>query len=184
VEFWFDEPMLPSTYHGQDCSLARALEVLGERWTLLVLRDAFYGVRRFSDFLAHLDLPRSVLSARLRGLVEAGVLERRPDPAHAGRHLYELTTTGKALWPAVYALRAWGERYASGEAGPRREFVHDRCGHPLSPVARCDACDCVPEPEHVLVEPVGGPGGNARTDPVAVGLRRSHRLLDVLPERP
>ena len=86
--------MLPSSYDGQDCSLARALEIVGERWTLLVLRDAFYGVRRFNDFLAHLDMPRTVLSNRLRSLVECGVMVKVPDPGHSGRWLYELTDEG------------------------------------------------------------------------------------------
>ena len=181
-KWWLHRRVLPSTYDKQDCSLARALEVVGERWTLLVLRDAFYGVRRFNDFLAHLDTPRTVLSSRLRTLVEAGLLERRPDPGHAGRHLYELTDAGQALWPAVYSLRAWGERYAAGDGGPRRVFSHDRCGQPLDEVARCATCDCLPEPEHVIVSPAGPPGPHARTDPVALGLLRPHRLLDMLPD--
>jgi DNA-binding HxlR family transcriptional regulator len=72
--------MLGRDYKRQDCSLARALEVVGERWTLLIVRDAFYGVRRFSDFQAHLDIPKAVLSERLGWLIENGVLQRRPDP--------------------------------------------------------------------------------------------------------
>ena len=75
--------MLGKDYERQDCSLARALEVIGERWTLLIVRDAFYGVRRFNDFHAHLDLPKAVLSARLSGLVEDGILARKPDPEHS-----------------------------------------------------------------------------------------------------
>src|SRR5690349_24929986 len=87
---------LGTDYAGQDCSLARALEVVGERWTLLVLRDCFFGVRRFSDLRAHLDISRAVLSARLADLVEAGLLARR-EPA-PGRVEYELTEQGLALW--------------------------------------------------------------------------------------
>ena len=115
--------MLPSSYDRQDCSLARALEIVGERWTLLVLRDAFYGVRRFNDFLAHLDVPRTVLSNRLRSLVDSGVMVKVPDRNHAGRWLYELTDDGMALWPALYALRSWGERHS----GRRTPDVHPRC---------------------------------------------------------
>lgn len=100
--------MLPKTYAGQeDCSIANALEVLGERWTLLIMRDAFYGVRRFNDFHAHLDAPRTVLSTRLQTLVGAGLLRREPDSLHAGRSLYELTDAGRALWAALFALGAW-----------------------------------------------------------------------------
>src|SRR5580692_8612913 len=105
--------MLGKDYQRQDCSLARALEVVGERWTLLIVRDAFYGVRRFNDFSGHLDAPRTVLSSRLRTLTDAGVLERKPDPEHAGRYLYELTKSGRGLWPAVYALSLWGAAFAT-----------------------------------------------------------------------
>jgi DNA-binding HxlR family transcriptional regulator len=178
---WLHESVLPRTYEKQDCSLARALEVVGERWTLLVLRDAFYGVRRFNDYLAHLDAPRTVLSMRLRALVDAGLLKRRPDPGHAGRHLYELTEAGRALWPALYALRTWGERHASGGTGPRRVFTHDECGQQLDHTAHCPTCGTIPDPKHVFVNPLGSPGRTARTDPVAQGLRQAHRLLDVLP---
>src|SRR6267142_2303076 len=122
ADFWFDGNMLPSSYNRQDCSLARALEIVGERWTLLVLRDGFYGVRRFNDFLAHLDMPRTVLSNRLRSLVESGVM---------------------VLWPALYALRSWGER----QSGRRpRMFTHDSCGTPLDPTARCETCGVLPAP--------------------------------------
>jgi DNA-binding HxlR family transcriptional regulator len=173
--------VLPSTYERQDCSLARALEVVGERWTLLVMRDAFYGVRRFNDFSAHLDAPRSVLSARLAALVEAGLLERRPDPDHGGRQLYEVTDKGKTLWPPLYALCAWGEAYAADDRELRRMFTHADCGERLDPTARCAACGVVPEPQDVMVLPLGNPGEGARTDPVAMGLREPHRLLDPLP---
>src|ERR1700677_4655748 len=103
--------MLGKSYDLQDCSLARALEVLGERWTLLIVRDAFYGVRRFSDFQNHLDVPRAVLSDRLAGLVEDGVLERRLDEERPGRHVYELTPAGRDLWPVLHSLLDWGGRH-------------------------------------------------------------------------
>ncbi|MFK0113798.1 winged helix-turn-helix transcriptional regulator [Streptomyces sp. NPDC091217] len=173
--------MLPSTYENQDCSLARALEIVGERWTLLVMRDAFYGVRRFNDFSAHLDAPRSVLSARLAALVDAGLLARLPDPEHGGRQLYEVTDKGKTLWPALYTLRAWGEAYAADDREPRRMFTHACCGEPLDPTARCAACDVVPEPQEIMVIPLEAPREGTRTDPVAVGLQEPHRLLDPLP---
>ncbi|MFC7728001.1 winged helix-turn-helix transcriptional regulator [Actinomadura keratinilytica] len=92
---------LGKDYARQDCAVARALEVVGERWTMLIIRDALYGVRRFSDFLARLDIPRAVLSQRLQSLVDAGVLEK------AG-HEYVITETGKELWPVVHALARWG----------------------------------------------------------------------------
>src|SRR5947208_10059655 len=105
--------MLGKDYERQDCAIARSLEVIGERWTMLIVRDAMYGVRRFNDFQAHLDIPKAVLSDRLSGLVGEGVLRRRQDPDHAGRHIYELTAAGRDLWPAVHALLMWGDRYRS-----------------------------------------------------------------------
>src|SRR5688572_16684286 len=100
---------LGTDYAGQTCTIARALEVVGERWTLLVVRDLFFGVRRFGDLQAHLDIPRAVLSARLTGLVEHGLAERRP--YRPGRDEYVLTPRGEELWPAVHALARWGERH-------------------------------------------------------------------------
>jgi len=174
--------VLPKTYAGQgDCSIARALEIVGERWTLLILRDAFFGVRRFNAFHAHLDAPRTVLSARLQSLVDTGLLERRADPQHAGRSLYDLTPAGLALWPAVYALGAWGARFACGDEGPRVFFRHELCGRPLGDTARCETCGRVPDPSEVIIGPLNPAIPPARRDPVALGLARQHRLLDQLP---
>ena len=95
---------LPKEYAGERCSLARALEVGGERWTLLIVRDAFFGVRRFGDFAAHLEIPRAVLTSRLAALVEAGVLA--PEPGPHGHDEYALTGKGRDLWPVVRSLLA------------------------------------------------------------------------------
>src|SRR5881409_104343 len=96
--------MLGKDYEGQDCSLARALEVVGERWTLLIVRDAFFGVRRFGDFAAQLGIPRAVLTSRLKALVREGVLVRENAE-------YRLTDKGVALWPVVRALMGWGDAF-------------------------------------------------------------------------
>src|SRR6201996_1931856 len=112
---------LPKDYVREGCSLARALEVVGERWTLLVVRDAFFGVRRFGDFAAHLDIPRAVLTQRLAALVAADVLAVVPGPH--GHDEYALTGKGLDLWPVVRSLLAWGDDYYS-ETGPRRVFWH------------------------------------------------------------
>src|SRR6185312_1980526 len=98
---------LPSTYSERNCSLARALEVVGERWTLLIVRDVFYGVRRFGDFATQLKIPRAVLTSRLKALVQEGVLTR--DDAGAGGVEYRLTDKGIALWPIVRSLMSWGD---------------------------------------------------------------------------
>lgn len=168
--------MLGKDYEAQDCSLARALEVVGERWTLLILRDAFYGVRRFNEFQAHLDIPKAVLSDRLSGLVEDGILERRTDPEHAGRHLYELTAVGRDLWPALHALLVWGGRHRARNS---RVFKHASCGTALDDRGLCPTCGITPGPQDILSEP--RPAGRKqplRDDPVAIALRAPRRLLE------
>jgi DNA-binding HxlR family transcriptional regulator len=166
--------MLGKDYAGQECALASALEVLGERWTLLVVRDAFFGVRRYSDWVARLDIPRAVLSDRLRGLVANGVLARRDDPAHGGRTIYELTPAGEELWPALHALIAWGDRHRRPSTNAYR---HAACGTELGAGAACPACGLVPAPADVLVVPRTGDGPR-RTDPVSAGMRGPRRLLE------
>ena len=123
---------LPSDYPDQACSLARSLEVVGQRWTLLILRDAFYGVQRFDDFAAHLKVPRAVLAERLKSLTAAGLLERAT--GSTGRGEYRLSDKGTALWPAVRALLAWGDEYYA-PAGPRRVFQHAADEAPLDELA-------------------------------------------------
>ena len=166
--------MLGKDYEHQDCSLARALEVVGERWTLLIVRDAFYGVRRFGDFQAHLDVPRAVLSDRLSGLVANGILERRRDPDHGGRHLYELSPAGRDLWPVVHALLVWGDRHRYPNS---RVFKHATCGTRLDDSGRCTTCEVSPGPEDIQMELRRG-RGKLRDDPVAIALRKPRRLLE------
>jgi DNA-binding HxlR family transcriptional regulator len=163
-------------YAGQDCSLARALEVVGERWTLLIIRDAFYGVRHFNDFRRHLDIPKAVLSDRLAGLVDDGILDRRTDPGHAGRHLYELTRAGRDLWPAVHSLLTWGSQHRTPN---RLRFRHVRCQTELDGRGHCQTCQLTPQPAEVLADPVPGSEGR-RQDPVALALRIPHPLLQPL----
>jgi DNA-binding HxlR family transcriptional regulator len=168
--------VLGKDYENQDCALARALEVVGERWTLLIVRDAFYGVRRFNDFQAHLDIPKAVLSDRLAGLVDEDILERRPDPQHAGRHLYELTPVGRDLWPVINALLAWGGRHRHTNS---RLFRHATCGTRLDDAGRCPQCAVTPAPEDIVTERRRR-RGKRRHDPVSVALREPHRLLEPL----
>jgi DNA-binding HxlR family transcriptional regulator len=168
--------MLGKDYERQDCAIASALEVIGERWTLLIVRDALYGVRRFSDFHAHLDVPKAVLSERLSSLVEHGILERRPDPEHPRRHFYELTDAGRELWPVLNALLVWGDhnRYPKS-----RLFRHATCGTQLDERAACPACKLTPPVEDIVME--RRPGRRTlRDDPVTIALRDPHRLLKPL----
>jgi DNA-binding HxlR family transcriptional regulator len=161
-------------YEGQACALARSLEVVGERWTLLILRDLFFGVRRFSDIQAHLDVPRAVLSARLARLVEAGIVERRPYQAR--RDDYLLTAAGLELWPIVHQLMQWGERHLVAD-GPVRLFAHASCGTDLSAQGDCPSCGTAPGPEEIETRPGPGVPSVVRRDPISRALRRPHRLL-------
>ena len=165
--------MLGKDYEGQECALASALEVLGERWTLLIVRDAIFGVRRYSDWVARLDIPRAVLSDRLRGLVAHGILVQREDPDRAGRRIYELTEAGAALWPAIHALIAWG---AVHRRPSTNRYLHTACETELGPGAMCPACGFVPPARDVLVVPAAGSRG--RDDPVSAVLRTPRRLLE------
>ena len=168
---------LGKDYEGQQCSLARTLEVVGERWTLLVLRDCFFGVRRFTDLLAHLDIPRAVLADRLAGLVDAGVLSRTE--YRRGRHEYTLTPRGLELWPAIYALSQWGERHRA-PAGRRRIFTHRECGTDLTADGLCPTCRTLPPAVELEMRP--GPGATpTRTDAVSLALRSRHSLLQPIP---
>jgi DNA-binding HxlR family transcriptional regulator len=166
------------SYGKQDCSLAGALEIIGERWTLLVLRDCFYGVRRFNDFQAHLDIPRAVLTDRLKQLVATGLLERRKTPTG---NEYRVTEAGVTLWPAIYAIAQWGEQRLAPQAGPRRLFSHVVCGTDIVATGMCPSCGTVPAA--VELETRRGPGANRdlRDDPVSQALAvGSHRLLTPL----
>lgn len=168
--------MLGKDYERQDCSIASALEVVGERWTLLIVRDAFYGVRRFSDFHAHLDVPKAVLSERLSSLVEHGILERRPDPDHPRRNFYELTDAGRGLWPVLNALLVWGDQNRLPKS---HLFKHAACGTELDQGAGCPTCKLTPPVGDIVTEPRPG-CPTLRSDPVAMALRHPRRLLEPL----
>jgi DNA-binding HxlR family transcriptional regulator len=135
--------VLHNTYAGQTCSVARTLEVVGERWTLLILRDAFSGVRRFDDFQRSLGIARNVLNTRLQRLVDAGVLERHRYQERPERFEYRLTEMGLDLWPPLVALMGFGDRHLAGEDGPPVRLEHRGCGGPVSDRGVCEACGAV-----------------------------------------
>jgi DNA-binding HxlR family transcriptional regulator len=167
--------VLGKLYEGQaGCSIAGALEVVGDRWTLLIVRDALYGVRRFNDFQLHLDVPRAVLAERLGRLVEDGILETEQDPEHAGRRLYQLTAAGEELWPVLHALLTWGDRHRRPN---NRTFHHAACGTRLNQHAACPTCGVTPSPRQVIAKPRRG-GHERRHDPVGLALRQPRPLLE------
>jgi DNA-binding HxlR family transcriptional regulator len=132
--------VLHRTYSDQDCSVARALEVVGERWTILILRDAFLGVRRFDDFQRSLGVARNVLQTRLRRLVDEGLLERRRYQERPVRHEYHLTPRGEDLWPVLLALMEWGDGHRTEGAGTPRA-LHRGCGGALTQRCTCTTCE-------------------------------------------
>jgi DNA-binding HxlR family transcriptional regulator len=139
-----------------NCSIAKTLDVVGEWWTLLILRDAFRGARRFDDFHASLGMARSVLTARLRKLTDEGILERRSYSDHPPRYEYLLTEKGRALFPVITALLAWGDTWAPEPGGPPVVLVHDACGNITQPVLTCPHCHGEVTPANTHSEP--GPG--------------------------
>ena len=171
---------LGTDYAGQACSLARTLEIVGERWTLLILRDLFFGVRRFSDLQRHLDVPRAVLSARIASLVERGLVERRPYAP--GRDELVLTEAGEDLWPSVHALMQWGEKHRS-PGGARRVFVHLACGDAVGPSGWCSTCEREPPAAELEMRPGPGATPPVRDDAVTLALREPRPLLTPLPLR-
>jgi DNA-binding HxlR family transcriptional regulator len=126
-------------YSADNCSVKRTLDVVGEKWTLLVLREAFYGARRFEDFRRRVGCARNVLSERLGTLVDAGLMVREPyrEPNQRTRHEYRLTEKGIDLLPALVALMHWGDRWEADAEGPPVEVVHRECGHPVETILRC-----------------------------------------------
>jgi DNA-binding HxlR family transcriptional regulator len=122
------------------CSVARTLSVIGDRWTLLVLRDAFLRTRRFEDFQRRLGVTRHLLADRLRKLVEAGILERLRYQEKPARYEYKLTEKGRDLYPVIVALLRWGDRWMTDESGPPLTLVHKACGHTMHPSLVCPDC--------------------------------------------
>ncbi|MQA86070.1 MAG: transcriptional regulator [Streptosporangiales bacterium] len=132
--------MLGRTYDDQVCSIARALEVVGERWSLLIVRDALLGLRRFDEFQGSLGIARNVLTDRLNKLVEQDVFRRVRYQDRPARYEYRLTPMGEELFLPLLALMYWGDRHLAGEAGPPRVVEHAGCGGVVVERLTCSAC--------------------------------------------
>lgn len=139
------------------CSVFQALDIVGERWSMLVLREAFLGVRRFDEMQRNIGCARNILSDRLQKLVGAGILERRQYQERPARFEYRLTPKGLDLYPAIVALMTWGDRYTTGGRGPAIVLEHKACGHLTTPVLTCEHCG----------EPVDARGVRAHAGPGA-----------------
>jgi DNA-binding HxlR family transcriptional regulator len=149
------------TFSQMDCSVAQCLEVTGEWWTMLIVRDALLGVTRFDAFQKRLGIARNVLTLRLERLVEFGVLERTAYCEHPPRYDYRLTEKGRDLWPVINAMRQWGDRYAAPQ-GPPIVLTHRTCGHEATGIVVCSECG---EPMGAdSVKAVAGPGRKGRSE--------------------
>ncbi|MFF8410714.1 winged helix-turn-helix transcriptional regulator [Streptomyces omiyaensis] len=151
----------------RNCPVHRTLDLVGEKWSLLILRDAFNGVRRYDDFRRHIGLSEAVLADRLRKLVAAGVLRAVPyrEPGSRTRNEYRLTPKGVDLWPVLLALKQWGDAHTGDPddpAGPALDVHHTACGSPVQVVVRCTGEDAeLLTAREVTATP--GPGARAAT---------------------
>lgn len=148
--------MLGRDYSDQICSISRALEVVGERWTMLVLRDVVLGRHRFDELVESVGVTRTVLSRRLRDLVDEGVLDRTAYQQRPQRFAYHLTDKGRALMPVIAHLLWWGDTYYPEAAGPPRLLRHSGCGGPVEPHFTCGDCGAELAAADVATE--AGPG--------------------------
>lgn len=138
-----------------NCSVAQCLEVVGEWWSMLIIRDAFLGITRFDQFQRRLGISRNVLNQRLTRLVEEGILDKVPYSEHPPRHDYRLTAKGRDLWPVLTAMRQWGDQYAA-PGGPPLQMTHKGCGEVSDAVMTCSTCGEPLTARDVRVVP--GPG--------------------------
>jgi DNA-binding HxlR family transcriptional regulator len=147
----------------ENCSIGRTLDVLRDRWSFLVLREVFNGVRRFDDMRVRTHIPRAVLSDRLATLVEQGLLRRVPYqvPGRRTRHEYRLTHKGLDLYPVLAAMLEWGNRYLADPDGPALDLVHRECGEPIHLEVHCNSGHVVTDPREILTRP--GPAARRRT---------------------
>jgi DNA-binding HxlR family transcriptional regulator len=148
--------MMSASAQPRKCSIARTLEIVGRRGALLAVREVFLGNRRFDEMVRRTGVPRDTLAARLRALVDAGILERVRYSDHPARFEYHLTEAGLDLYPVILTLMSWGDRYLVAEGGPPLVLEHS-CGHRLGAVVVCDGCG----------EPVAAAG----TRPAGAGTR-------------
>ena len=161
--------MKRSSFADMNCSIARSLEIIGEWWTLLILRDAFFGITRFEEWHERLGIARNILTNRLDTLVEHGVMERVPYDEARGRFDYVLTDKGRALWPVLVTLRQWGDEWVVGHGREPVSLVHTSCGSVSHGELVCDQCGEPLEADHI--RSARGPG---LKDPGFLPRRRAH----------
>ena len=144
-------PTAPAEEHPRDCTIADALEVVGDRWSLLIVRELFYAQQRFTEIVRNTGAPRDIAAARLRKLVEHGVITREQYSEHPPRHAYRLTAAGRDLAPVLLTLKRWGQQHVRHGADPMR-FDHT-CGHEFVAQVHCTACGDALEAGQLTPEP-------------------------------
>ncbi|UGQ13979.1 helix-turn-helix transcriptional regulator [Yinghuangia sp. ASG 101] len=148
----------------ENCPVQLTLDVVGEKWTLLILRDACNGVRRFDAFRRHIGLSEAVLSDRLRKLTAAGILKAVPyrEPGSRSRDEYRVTRKGWDLWPVLVALKQWGEAHMGEDQGPVLDLRHEQCGAPVRVAVTCEQGHTALTPTEVIARP--GPAARPHRD--------------------
>jgi DNA-binding HxlR family transcriptional regulator len=144
--------MTAGTSQPRVCSIARALDVVGEKWALLAVREVFLGNRRFDEMIRRTGAPRDTLAARLRTLVATGILERRQYSEHPARYEYRLTDAGRDLYPVIVSLMRWGDKHLAGEDGPPMLLEHHG-GHRLEAQLVCQTCGEAVDPRQTKAVP-------------------------------
>lgn len=156
---------------GMSCSVARTASIIGDRWTILILRNAFLRIRRFEDFQANLGITRHLLAGRLKRLVDEAILERVPYQESPLRYEYRLTLKGRALYPILVQMTVWGDAWMDGGKGPPLLYKHLSCGKTITPRLSCPECGealdarqmtVVPGPGLALADAVGRKPGRGR----------------------
>jgi DNA-binding HxlR family transcriptional regulator len=163
--------MQRTSFAQMQCSLARGLELIGDWWSPLIIRDLYLNVIRFDDLVADLGISRNLLARRLKALTEHGVIERREYQKRPRRYEYRLTRAGLELVPAIVALTVWGDRWARPKEGSPLHFVHTTCGKRFSPRVTCSACGGTVSAGNVKAVP--GPGARARRGTAVLAERLS-----------
>jgi DNA-binding HxlR family transcriptional regulator len=166
--------MQHKSFADMHCSIAQCLEIVGERWSLLIIRDVFLGVTRFDDIQRRLGISRNILNQRLAHLVELGILTKVPYTEHPPRSDYRLTPKGRDLWPVITAMRQWGDSHAAPD-GPPLQLIHRDCGQITDAHMTCSACGERVDAHNVKAIP--GPGA---VEPLIVGTRdvRKRKPMD------
>jgi DNA-binding HxlR family transcriptional regulator len=149
--------MKRTSFARMHCSLARGLDLIGDWWSPLIIRDLFLNVVRFDDLVEDLGISRNLLTRRLNALVRSGIVARHAYQRRPRRYEYRLTEAGRDLVPAILALTAWGDRWAQPKEGSPMLFVHKTCGHQFQPQVTCSACGEAITGD--AVKTLGGPGG-------------------------